>query len=137
MREYTVEFRIEGENLVPAQVTQRLGMQPSLVRHVGEPRGTKDRFGKALWAFSGDPLRSGERPAWRSLEEGLRHVAVCLEPKAEILRDLLAEFDGYWWCGYFEEGFGGETRLSPAVMALLAQIGAPLVLDAYFESGMA
>ena len=137
MREYTVEFRIEGEGLVPAHVTQRLGMQPSLVRHVGDRRGAEDCFGKALWAFSGAPLPSGESRTWLSLEEGLRHVADCLEPKVQALRDLLAEFDGYWWCGYFEDGFGGETQLSPAIMAVLARLGAPLVLDAYFGSHVA
>ncbi len=131
MREYTVEFRIEGELLVPAQVTRLLGMQPSLVRHVGDRRGANDAFSKALWAFSGDPLPSEEIRVWRSIEDGLRYVADCLEPKSGVLQGLLAEFDGYWWCGCFENGFCSETRLSPAVMAVLTKIGAPLVLNVY------
>lgn len=132
--EYTVEFRIEGATLVPDRITDILGLQPSLVRLAGDRRGTGRDFDKALWAFSGDPLPSGEARTWKALDDGLRYVAAQLAPRSAALRGLLREFDGYWWCAHFETGLVGETRMSPDVMLALADIGAPLLLAAYFGS---
>lgn len=134
MCEYTVEFRIEGATLVPERITDTLGLQPSLVRRAGDHRSEGRTFDKALWAFSGAPLPPGEIRTWNALDDGLRYVAAQLVPRSAALRSLLREFDGYWWCAHFETGLVGETHVSPDVMRALADIGAPLVLAAYFGS---
>ena len=85
MHEYTVEFRLSGAELVPATITQALGLEPSLVRQVGERRSA-GVWDQALWGYNGFP--AGTPKSWASLEEGLTFLLDRLEP-------LRSEIDKY------------------------------------------
>src|ERR1700761_3655265 len=106
MNQYTVDLRIEGESLSPEQVTLDLGLQPSLVRHRGDRRGTSE-FAKSLWAFSGrEPRRD-----WPSLEAGLRHLLEEVAPLRSVMEPYLQSGSVYWWCGSFQSQFGSTATL--------------------------
>jgi hypothetical protein len=128
MNEYTVDLRIEGESLSPEQVTLELGLEPSLVRHKGDRRGTSV-FAKSMWAFSGrEPRRD-----WPSLEDGLRRLLDELAPMRSVMEPYFQTCSVYWWCGNFQSEFGSSIELSPELFKLLATFGAPVQLSSYFS----
>ena len=128
MNQYTVDFRIEGESLLPEQVTLDLGVEPSLVRRKGDPRGSSI-FGKSMWAFGG----RGAGRDWTSLEEGLRQLLDELAPLRPVLEPYFQTCSVYWWCGSFQSEFGSTVSLSPELFRLLGAFGAPVRLSSYFS----
>ena len=134
MHEYMVEFRISGAELVPATITQALGLEPSLVRQVGERRGEGKVWDKALWGYNGFP---GDTPkSWASLEDGLRFVLDRLEPLRSEIDKYKQEYDAVWWCGHFQSSFDGGPTLSAKLMRRLADFGVELYIDNHFvDSG--
>jgi hypothetical protein len=125
MHRYTVEFRIEGAALVPADVSAKLGLEPCQVRE-----GVARR--NALWSYDG-AAESTQRKEWESLEEGLLYLLERLLPKQGVIQANFGGFDMYWWCGHFQQSFDGGPTLSPELFRKLADFGVPLILDNYFS----
>jgi hypothetical protein len=96
MHEYSVEFRISGAELVPANLTQALRLEPSLVREVGERRG-KGVWAEALWGYNAFP--SGTPKSWAPLEDGLTFLLDRLEPLRTQIDSYKQKYDTVWWCG--------------------------------------
>lgn len=130
MHEYTVELRISGAVLVPANITQGLALEPSLVRHVGERRGEGKVWDQALWAYNG--FSAGTPKSWASLEDGLTFLLDRLEPVRTEIEMLKQKYDAVWWCGHFQSSFDGGPALSAALMRRLADFGVDLYIDNYF-----
>ena len=134
MHEYTVELRISGADLVPTTITQALGLEPSLVRQVGERRSEQKVWDHALWGYNGFPPDTPK--FWASLEEGLTFLLDKLEPFHRDIENYKQKYDAVWWCGHFQSSFDGGPSLSATVMRRLADFGVELYVDNYFaESG--
>lgn len=123
---YTVEFRLSGKDLSPAEITEAIGIQPTHVRHVGERRGSSSTFDSAVWSYAGT---LGEE--WASLEVGLMSLMRELLPKRELISVYATRFDACWWCGYFQDSFGGGPLLSTGLLRDLADFGIPVALSNY------
>ena len=130
MHEYTVEFRISGTQLVPAVITQALGLEPSLVREVGEHRGMGKVWDQALWGYNGFPADAPK--SWTSLEDGLTFLLDRLEPLRSEIDKYRQKHDAVWWCGHFQSSFDGGPTLSVKLMRRLADFGVELYIDNYF-----
>ncbi|MFZ6719385.1 hypothetical protein [Undibacterium sp. Ji49W] len=128
MHKYTVAFRIEGRFLVPSEVSDILGLQPS---HVWVHPSDENYNGRnSLWSYGG----STPQIEWDSLEDGLLHVLGDLFIKKDLIDFKFAECKKYWWCGHFQQSFDGGPRFSPDLFRKLADFGVPLFLDNYFSS---
>ena len=126
MNRYTVELRITAESLSPEQITEDLGLEPSLIRHAGDQRGRSSVFTKALWAYGGEQ-------EWASLEEGLNSLLRPLSGKELALKRYASTAEVFWWCGHFQSTFDHDTVMSPALLGKLADFNFPLHLVSYFS----
>ena len=127
MHEYSVEFRISGAELVPATVTEALGLEPSLVRQVGEKRSERTVWEQALWGYNGFPPTI----EWTSLEDGLNFVLDRLEPHQIQIDKYKQSYDLIFWCGHFQSSFDGGPTLSAGLMRRLGAFGVDLYIDNY------
>ncbi len=130
MHEYTVEFRLSGAELVPATITQALGLEPSLVRQVGERRGGGKVWDNALWGYNGFP--DGTPKSWASLEDGLTLLLDRLEPLRSEIEKYKQKYDAIWWCGHFQSSFDGGPTLSARLLRRLGDFGVELYIDNHF-----
>lgn len=137
MHKYTVEFRIEGQGLVPLDVTRTLGLQPCQIREETIGRNGNKRS-KSLWSydgfFSGSGSGSDSKQEWDSLEDGISSLLEILLPKRDLIRSKFGKFDMYWWCGHFQQSFDGGPTFSPELFKKLADFGIQLILDNYFST---
>jgi hypothetical protein len=125
-----VTFRLTGDTLDPQRVTQRLEIAPSRAYARGERSGTRggrDWYWRAgLWA-----LRS-TMPEGSELEDHLQALLDQLEPRAQIIRDFLAEgCAADFFCGLFLDHLNEGVELSPQILGRVAALGATLGLDIY------
>ena len=130
MHEYTVELRISGAGLDTAAITQALGLEPSLVRQVGERRGMGKVWDQALWGYNGFPTDTPE--LWASLEDGLTFLLDRLEPLRSEIDKYIQKYDALWWCGHFQSSFDGGPNLPVKLMRRLADFGVELYIDNHF-----
>ena len=130
MHEYTVELRISGAELVPANVTQALGLEPCSVREVGEPKSKSRVWDEALWGYNGFP--EGTPKHWASLEDGLTFILDRLEPLRSQIDGFKQDCDVFWWCGHFQSSFDGGPILSAGLLRRLADFGVDLYIDNHF-----
>jgi hypothetical protein len=130
---YSVEFRIEGYEVVPATVTAQMRLHPTYTREVGEPCGKSRKYEKGLWSYEVVDIASNTPRRWHSLEEGLLHVIERLQPAHSLIRAYSEKFDVYWWCGHFQSSFDGGPQFSPVLLRKLADFGIPLLLENYFS----
>ena len=130
MHEYTVEFRLSGAELVPATITQALGLEPSLVRHVGERRGAGKVWDQALWGYNGFP--AGTPKSWASLEDGLTFLLDRLEPLRSEIDKYKRTYSLIFWCGHFQSSFDGGPTLSAKLLRRLGDFGVDLYIDDHF-----
>ena len=130
MHEYTVEFRIHGRDLNVSSVTDTLGLEPSLVRNVGERRSETSTWQEAMWSYNGFPESAGSR-TWESLEEGLSFVLDKLWPLKDKIDTYRSKHKIILWCGHFQTAANGGPTLSPAILKRLADFGVELFIDNY------
>jgi hypothetical protein len=129
MHEYSVALRICGVKLDPAVVSARLGLTPTQIRMVGQPRpGGKSVWDEAMWEYE---VSSDGRAAWPSLEEGLRTLLSAFQPLNEALEQYKRSFHVLLWCGHFSSGFDGGPTFSSTLLKELADFGVELYLDTY------
>ena len=132
MHEYSVELRISGAQLDPATVTQDLGLEPSLVREVGERRTEGKVWEKGLWSYNGLP--ADNPTVWGSLEEGLIFLLDRLAHLQVQLQSYKQNYDVVIWCGHFQSSFDGGPTLSATLLRRLADFGVDLDIDNYFAA---
>lgn len=128
MHKYTVSFRIDGNNLFPSAVTEKLNLQPDQIRE-NPPRKDVGKVFRPLWSYSG----AVPNQEWSSLEEGLLYVLKDLLPKKDLIWSAFGNFNLYWWCGHFQSSFDGGPTLSAELLRKLADFGAKLFIDNYFS----
>lgn len=126
--EYSVELRLSGPELVPSEITRRLGLQPSTTPDDWSEKCRKRR--DPLWGYDGHDA-DGYRREWPSLEAGLWFLLRRLDPVRDVVVELGREFNGYWWCGHFQHDFCGGPELSAPLLAALSDYGLELILSTY------
>jgi hypothetical protein len=130
MHEYTIEFRISGNDLNVSAVTERLELEPSLVRNVGERRSETTKWEEALRSYNGFPASVGSK-SWKSLEEGLTFVLEKLWPLRHKIDTYKGNFKLILWCSNFQTAANGGPTLSPAILKRLGDFGVELFIDNY------
>jgi hypothetical protein len=130
MHEYTVELRISGAALVPATITEALGLEPCSIREMGERKADGKVWDQALWGYNGFP--SDTPNYWASLEDGLTFLLQRLEPLRTQIVSYKQNYDIVFWCGHFQSSFDGGPTLSAQLMGRLADFGVDLYIDNYF-----
>jgi len=136
MHEYTVELRIEGRELVPADVTAALGIEPTYTRQVGQRLGKAKVYDKALWGYEVHPPSAETDEYWKywnSLEDGLAALLAMFMPHQSTIAEYQRNFAVYIWVGHFSSDFSGGPTLSPALLHNLGELGVELSLDTYFS----
>jgi hypothetical protein len=134
MSEYTVEFRVYGENLEPPAVTNLLNLQPSIVRRRGDRRSDTTDWKEGMWAFNGYPEGHAGK-IWTSLEEGLIFVLGHLSPVKSEVESLKNDFQVVLWCGHFQTELNSSFTLSPRVLKMLGEFDVELLIDTYASDG--
>ena len=132
MHEYTVELRIYGRDLNITSVTEQSGLEPSLVRKVGDRRSETLQWDEAMWAYNGFP-QSAEGVTWPSLEEGLSFLLARLQPLKDILETYKSEQKIILWCGHFQSDSNASTTLSAEILKKLGDFGVELFIDNYYS----
>lgn len=133
MDEFTVEFRIHGTDLDVSAVTAALGLEPSLVRHVGERRNAIAIWEEAMWSYNGFAESAGS-VTWPSLEDGLRFVLEKLWPFKEAIESYKRSYKVILWCGHFKSHSNASTTLSPDILKKLGDFGVELFIDTYLST---
>jgi hypothetical protein len=126
MHEYSVEFRIFGDELDPEEVTIDLGLEPSNTWKAKDAPSQE-----SMWGYDGfaeDP----NMKIWTSLEEGLSFLLDKLFPYKEKIDEYKRTYDAIWWCGHFQSSFSGGPTLSPKLLKALGEFGVDLQINNHF-----
>jgi Domain of unknown function (DUF4279) len=130
MHEYSVELLVAGKDLDEAEVSRKLGLQPTGFLKKGQPLPPRRHREQSVWSFAVRP--SPDNPDWPSLEDGLRCLAEKLLPLKNALRELKQRFSIDAYCGHFGSGIGGGPSISPETLRLLADLGLTLTIKTYW-----
>lgn len=122
-----------ADDLEPAEVTDALGLAPTLAFAKGDPFPPDTRSGQAgrrrrwgIWRLE------STLPASAELDEHLRSLLDQLDPRAAAIRAYAEDgFRVHFFCGLFLDSTNEELSLPPATLARVAQLGASLDLDIY------
>jgi Domain of unknown function (DUF4279) len=133
----TASFRVMGERLDPAALTQLTGLQPELAVRRGDLRisrttgETYSPYRHGLWRISTGPWESD--PA---LEDLIVRLLDQLDPSAAALRGFIDDHDlrADFFCGYAQRQFNSSWALSAGTLRRIAALGASLGYDAYVET---
>ena len=132
--ETTVSFRLTGDLLDPAAITEATGITPKASHRAGDlrpdtKRGTLPPWTSGLWRISSEPGVSQTA----TLEEHLVHLLDRLEPVREPLLALAAEqqLEVDFFCGYFMHRGNSWWELTPRTLARVARLDARLGFDVY------
>jgi hypothetical protein len=126
------KFWLRGRRLEPDVVTHALGIEPSKAARRGEPRTRNPRYRHrtGAWFLESDVLS----PADDHLDDHLRWLLDQLEPRAQQLRDVVAEQEldvVSFWCVVSMEAPNVDFELPPETIGRVAALGATLRLDIY------
>jgi len=120
-----VSLRLSGDDLDPAAVTARLGVEPTRAWRTGDWSETHKRpRPKGGWILEGP---AGEP---RDLDAKIKALLAALPHNPDLWRELAA-FKPDMFCGLFMLDSNAETALTPATLAMLAERGLTLGLDIY------
>ncbi len=125
--EYSVEFRIYGENLDPEIISKELGLHPNRTERVGDVYLKKTRT-QAMWSYDGNDGKL----EWESLEAAILFIMGKLENKISIIEKYKAHYDLMWWCGHFQSSFDGGPEFSADLLKRLGHFGVKLYINCHF-----
>jgi len=130
-RYYSVALRFYADDISPDAMTERLGIEPTDVRRVGEkripvrPDEPADQWPTNMWSYQPDYDHS------MVLEEQLTSLLQDLAPKKERIQLLAREATAVFWYTCFSSYYSTTTKLSPETLAKIASFGATLSLNHY------
>ena len=132
MHRYTVELRILGKELDTAAVTNKLALQPSSTRQVGERRGKSAFWEEAMWGYDGFSEEATDRD-WESLEDGLNFLLDRIATVNNAIREYKRGNTVILWCGHFQSSFDGGPVFSATLLKRLGDLGVEMFIDNYFS----
>lgn len=123
-----VSLRLSGDDLDPAEVTEKLGCRPTEARRRGEilPDARYHRVARTgSWRLEGtdEPSIQVEKQVTNLLER--------LTGDPAVWRDLSGRFSVDVFCGVFLEAFNRGFVLSPTLLRQLADRGLEIGFDIY------
>lgn len=134
-----VTLRISGDDLEPSEITQLLGVQPTLAGAKGSPRISK-KTGQVIFnPQTGEPLlfRTGQ---WHlssndrqpgDLSSQFKEMFDCLPEDPEIWLFLQRRFELNFFCGLFMGQFNDGDTLDHKVLLEAGRRGISIGLDIY------
>ena len=129
----TASFRVSGDLLDPEKVGERLGLEATVMGSKGEPKSLRNKNmwrNKSLWRSSIWLLKcplSNKLP----VDDHLKWLLDRLEPKQDEVFSLAQQFRIDFFCGFSSGNGQGGFTLDSILLARLAKLGIPLILDLY------
>lgn len=132
MKEYSVALVVYGDFQSQEDVSNVVGIQPTLFHKKGERKSEKRVWEKSVWAFevSMSPTRRG----WESLENGLNSLLEIIGPKRESIAKLGERYEVAFRCGMFNEGSQANVIFPAGLLHVLGSWGIRLDLEMYSNS---
>jgi hypothetical protein len=130
MQKSVATLRISGDDLIPDEISSRLGCAPSKARQkaeliVGKKTGTTTVARTGMWS-----LYSTEREP-EDLEIQIEELLANVTSDIAVWRDLVHRYRVDLFCGLFMGSKNDGLTLSPKVLVALGQRGIMLALDIY------
>jgi len=129
LRTTVVTLRFFGDDLDPAEVTARLGVEPTSTTIKGDIRpltsGSRVASKTSSWLLKAADRSPGD------LDGQIEELLARLTPDLAVWRDLSARFAGSLFCGLFMETSNDGDELGPETLAMLGSRGLSLQLDIY------
>jgi hypothetical protein len=123
----SASLRIFGEKLRPEQIDAMLGLKATHIHLKGQRRSPRH---KAVWRESLWSLRSRLSDD-HSIADHLEWLLERLEPKADAIKTLSAEYHLDFFCGFSSDSGQGGFKLDSITLERIAKLGVPLVVDLY------
>lgn len=127
--ETAVTLRIRGDDLIPSEITNALGKNPSLSAEKGgiwfTPKGKSVVAKTGFWHLYTDRLRPGD------FDKQIADLLECVSSDLDIWSILSKRFHAELFCGAFLTDSNEGTGLSADTMMALAQRGLHFELDIY------
>jgi len=126
---------IRGKQVFPEEISERLGIHPSSVRKIGEPKGFRGRngvFEDNVWRYT-----SQEEVESRELRDHLHFLFSLLEPNKRVIIDLLERGMSikiwvFWESGWYRVATGGPV-LDTTILRRSRDLGIEsIIFDVYF-----
>ena len=115
-------LRIYGQGLSPADISERLSLQPSF---------TNIHNGKGMWVYSTkESLDSLLR-----LEQHILRIVEVLQPRAQALSEIQQRYRTDVICHFASESDAGGYKLSSKTLLALGELGLGISTDEYFCVG--
>lgn len=127
--ESMVSLRVAGDNLVPAEVTALLGVEPSLSYRKGEvlsSRSGKEILRKTgMWSLRAEVCKPEE------VDAQVAELLSKLPGEPAVWSNLSARFDIDLFCGLFMNESNEGLSLSADTLRALSERGIEISLDIY------
>jgi hypothetical protein len=124
----TASLVISGDSFEPDEISRELGLNPTTCGRKGEIRNasrvTKPRR-NSIWILK--CALDDHFP----LQDHLRRLLDQLESKRETIGEISKRYKTELWCGYSSESGQGGCTFDAALIARVASMGVPLILDLY------
>lgn len=128
--ETTASLRVVGPELIPADITARLGRLPDLAYGKGQPRPLPNgRSGgpapTGMWSISAGTGHSG------NLDAQIAELLAVVTGDLSVWQQLTSDYHVDVFCGLFIAGGNQGLTLQPSTLAALGARGVALGLDLY------
>lgn len=123
-------LRISGDDLIPDDISQRLGASPTRAQRKGEviPIGTS---GRSRIARTGLWMLSANDTAPENLDGQVAELLGRLSTDLSVWRSLSKRFDIDLFCGWFMGGSNEGVEIASATLLALGERGIRLGIDLY------
>lgn len=128
-----VSLGMFGDDLDPAYVTARLGVDPTRSYHLGDIRtgsaGRTYRMTTGSWHFEAGEREPGD------MDAQITNILSALTDDLSAWRDLVARYRGRLICGLFLDETNQMAGIDASTLRQIADRGLELVLDIYGLDG--
>lgn len=130
-RAVRTSLRISGDDLDPDDITNQLGVRPTLAQKKGDEIVDT---GQQRVADTGVWLLAGKQSAHGTLEQEITAILDLLTDDLRVWHSLTRRFKVDCFCGVFfeQESSGGGFSLSPSLMKALVERNISIGFDLYW-----
>lgn len=129
----SVTLLIQGDHLVPDELSAILGVQPEVGVRKGESFASRGRPGTAVTASTGKWIFGTGYREPPNIDEQIAELLSTLPDCAETWNDLTTMFDCYVTVGayFMTDSWTGGLVLRPGTLGMLAERGLAIDFDIY------
>jgi hypothetical protein len=125
----TASLRFIGDDLVPDEISARLGASPSISACKGgvlvTPKGRETVARSGIWTLKAPADSSG------NLDGQLKALFAGLNSDLGAWQEIAGRYNGHVFSGLFLKNFNEGTTLTPQALSMLGARGLALDLDIY------